>query len=147
MAGPFRVHAPGRAGETLPAPGPAPLRPRPVAPDEPPPGDEYLQRLIKLVPSELLALYLTFKEIAATWLGIWATICLALVVFARAMGTRKPGKGPQWKAVAVASVSFVLWIYATDGNFLGLEPPPIPGLISVSVGVWTFIVPYFYKGD
>jgi hypothetical protein len=32
---------------------------------------------------EVVALYLTFKETAATWLGVWSTICLALVVLTR----------------------------------------------------------------
>jgi hypothetical protein len=144
MEGPFRVNATAIEGDARAlAPGaPAPLRAARQAP-----GDEYLQRLIKLIPSEILALYVTFKEIAASWLGIWATICLALVLFARIMGTYRKDKGVQWVAVVVASVSFVLWVYATGGNFLGLEPPAIPGLISIAVGVWTFIVPFFYKGD
>ena len=61
MDGPFRINAPAMAGDARAvAPGaPAPLRPARQAP-----GDEYLQRLIKLVPSEVLALYVTFKEIA-----------------------------------------------------------------------------------
>jgi hypothetical protein len=111
-------------------------------------ADYYFQRLAKLVPTEVLALYLSFKEIANTWLGIWALICLALVIFVRTLGTMQSGKHVQVPSVLVASISFMLWVYATGGHILGLElPKQIPGIISVSVGVWTFVVPYLYKGD
>jgi hypothetical protein len=114
----------------------------------PAPGDPYLSRLIKLVPSEVVALYLTFKEVAVSWLGIWATICLVLVVVVRTLGTRQAGKPVQVGAILIATVSFILWVYATGGHFLHIRPPAnVPGLISVSVGVWTFLLPYLYKGD
>ena len=111
-------------------------------------GDLYLSRLVKLVPSEVVALYLTFKESAATWLGVWATICLGLVVLTRTLGTHEAGKPVQVGAVLVSTVSFVLWVYATSGHFLSLTlPASPPGLISVAIGVWTFLVPLLYKGD
>ena len=113
-----------------------------------PKGDEYFQRLVKLVPIEVLALYLTFQEIAASWLGVWAVVCLVLVLFVRTVGTHQAGKPIQIVSVLVAAVSFVLWVYATGGHFLQIKlPANIPGVTSVSVGVWTFLVPYFYKGD
>jgi hypothetical protein len=82
-------------------------------------GDQYLSRLVKLVPSEVVVLYLTFKETATTWLGIWSTICLGLVVLTRTLGTHE--------AVEL--------------------PASPPGLISVAISVWTFLIPLFYKGD
>ena len=111
-------------------------------------GDPYLSRLVKLVPSEVIALYLTFKEVASAWLGIWSVVCLLLVAVARILGTQEKGKSVQGGAVVIALVSFVLWVYATGGTFPGLSlPAGMPGLISVAIGVWTFLVPYFYKGD
>jgi hypothetical protein len=117
-------------------------------PASPLPSDPYLARLVKLVPSEVVALYLTFKEVAATWLGIWGLICLLLVVLVRAVATRGKHQPIQHGAVMIACVSFVLWVYATGGTILQLQlPSNVPGLISVAVGVWTFLVPYIYKGD
>ena len=111
-------------------------------------SDLYLSRLVKLVPSEVVALYLTFKETAATWLGTWATVCLGLVVLTRTLGTHEAGKRVQVGAVLVSMVSFGLWVYATNGQFLSVElPASPPGLISVAIGVWTFVVPLIYKGD
>lgn len=112
------------------------------------PGDQYLSRLVKLVPAEAVTLYLTFKEIAATWLGIWALVCLLVVVAVRTLGNRQSGKPIQIGAVVIATVSFVLWVYATGGYFLQIQPPAsMPGIVSAGIGVWTFVVPYFYRGD
>jgi hypothetical protein len=108
------------------------------------PDDEYLGRLVKLIPAEVVALYLTFKEIATSWLSIWAWICLVLVVFVRSHGTRANKKAQKF-AVLVSAVSFALWIYATGDYLIEFALPA--GVVSVAVGVWTFIVPYFYKGD
>ena len=109
------------------------------------PADDYLARLVKMIPAEVVALYLTFKEVASNWLSIWAWICLGLVVLVRILGTRTNEKPVQWVAVFVASVSFVLWIYATGGYLVHLNLPA--GVISVAIGLWTFVVPMFYKGD
>lgn len=158
VTGPFRINSPmpvaaaardiaalgraGRAAESAAVPAVA----APVAASDR--GDEYFQRLVKLVPSEVLALYLTFKEIANDWLGIWTAICCLLVIFVRTVGTRKAGKPIQIFAVAVATISFILWVYATGGYFFRFKlPTNIPGIASVSVGVWTFLIPYIYNGD
>ena len=111
--------------------------------------DEYLTRLVKLIPAEVVALYLSFKEVDSGWLGIFSLVCLGLVILVRTLGTSttKPVRKPrQMKAVAISSVSFVLWVYAMDGYFLVQFAIPV-GVISVAVAVWTFVVPYFYKGD
>lgn len=138
MAGPFRINHPqgSRTVRTLgDTGGPA---------DE---GDPWLTRLVKLVPSEVIAVYLAGAELAKTWLGIWAFICLLLVFVARTLGTREQGEPVQWIAVLVSAVSFVIWIYATGGYFFDLTLPPDRGFASIAVLLWTFLVPYFYKGD
>ncbi len=110
------------------------------------PTDEYLARLVKLVPSEVLAIYAAGTELAKTWLGVWAFVCLVLVAVVRAFASSQGGKPIQWKAVAVSLVSFIIWIYATGGQFFSWSLL-IPGVASIAVIVWTFLVPYIYKGD
>lgn len=110
--------------------------------------DEYLTRLVKLIPAEVVALYLSFKEVASSWLGIWAFICLLLVVVVRVFGsstTQPIRKSPQLVAIGVSCVSFILWIYAMGGYIIEVALPV--GAVSVAIGLWTFVVPYFYKGD
>lgn len=135
-------------GITLPPQAEA--SPEPPEKPEPPEheGDMYIARLVKLVPSEVVALYLAFKEVAAGFLGIWAAICLVLVLFVRTVGVHQSGKPIQFTAVIIAAISFILWVYAIGGYFFSLQiPPDSPGIVSVSVGVWTFIVPFLYRGD
>src|SRR3989338_6254044 len=107
-------------------------------------ADDYFGRLIKLLPTEIVALYLTFKEVATNWLGIWAAICLVLVVIFRIVGTNRPEKGSpiQLIAVLIAAVSFILWIYAMGGYILQIQViTDNPGIISAAIGVWTVLLP------
>jgi hypothetical protein len=132
ISGPLRIHAGPKAGGTAA-----------------PPEDPYLARLVKLIPAEILALYVAFKEVASTWLGTWAMICLALVVIVRCFATKTDTfRSAQIWAVLVAAISFALWVYATGGQLDGWTlPTSMPGLISILTAVWTFLVPYLYKGD
>jgi len=131
---PFRINGPSTVGQ----------KEATTKSDKP---DEYLTRLIKLIPAEVLTLYLTFKESLTGFVGIWAVVCLGLVVFVRTIGTRQEGKPTQKPAVIIAAVSFILWIYATGGYFILKEFQPNAGVISATIGVWTFVIPYFYNPE
>ncbi len=124
-----------------------------------PPGkvddfDAYMQRLVQLIPAEIVALYLTFHGLAdpkgSFALG-WPIICLGLVIIVRILGTHDPGFSIlmfwkcQWIAVGVAAVSYVLWIYAIGDTIWGFTVRK-PIWISASIAIWTIFVPYFYKG-
>jgi hypothetical protein len=108
--------------------------------------DDYLQRLVKLVPAEIIGLYLTLKGFynrkPDDWM-IWFVppLCLILLIIVRIFATKR-----QWIAVAVSSVSFGIWLGAT-GDPLVSHAFSDGRIWSVLVLVWTFIVPWFYKGD
>lgn len=110
------------------------------------PGDVYMERLVKLVPSEVIGIFLAGKGYAESWLGIWSVICLVLVLVSRIWGTREAGKPIQWIGVVVSFVSFAIWIYAIGATILNFVLPD-RGIAYIAVLVWTFVVPYFYKGD
>ena len=83
------------------APRRAELAGRPVGP-----LDTWLGRLVKLVPGEVVAVYLAGRPFAeARFAGAWPIVCLVLVVIVRAFGTADR-RGPQWLSVAVSAVSF-----------------------------------------
>jgi hypothetical protein len=130
-----------------------PIRRAPVpaaAPATPLQG--YMDRLIKLIPAEVVGLYLVgvgmIPKGENVSVAVWALVCLALVVLVRAYGTGDPAAKvpPQWGAVAVASISFVIWVYNMPGPFqaYGIAVSYIGSLM---VLVWTFVVPIFYKGQ
>jgi len=128
-------------------------------------GKEYIDRLVKLIPSEVVGLYIAGKGVIQAkfdpaitpppagedwyWIG-WTLVCFLAVILSRAWATRDPETGtpPQWGAVAIAALSFVFWIYTLGDIFSRVTPhywSPVIGTLTVMV--WTFLVPFFYKGD
>jgi hypothetical protein len=109
---------------------------------------EYLARVAKTIPGEVVGLYLAGKPMLVPPAGIWALTCRPLVLLARIWATRDTasGKGPQWKAVGVSLVSYVVWIYAT-GDQIWFVAPPNPKLIMGAMLIWSFVIPYIWKGD
>lgn len=127
----------------------------------------YAERLLKLIPAEVIGLYLVGKGIIASgqasetpliyWV-VWTVFCLIAVLIVRLLGTadpnpakaegqpQKPPQPSQIPAVLIACISYVLWIYSMGDVFdlLDLYEPKLAALMMLS---WTFVVPYFYKGD
>ncbi|MDX2307209.1 MAG: hypothetical protein NW216_03115 [Hyphomicrobium sp.] len=90
------------------------------------------------------------------WLLIaMAWLILALVVLLRWQATRGPG-GPQWGAVIIAAVSFMLWVPVMNGSFGIMDlysslsgiavPDPIERFIpELLLVLWTILIPAFYR--
>jgi hypothetical protein len=112
----------------------------------------YTERLVKLIPAEVVALYLVglgvIPQNAKLPIVVWAIVCLVLVVLVRtkATGDRINSISPQWGAVVVSTISFIIWVYNMPGPFQVYQVA-IPYVGSLAVLVWTFIVPYFYQGS
>jgi hypothetical protein len=112
----------------------------------------YVQRLIKLIPAEVVGLYLCGNGFIPNEYHIahilWSCVCLVAVLVVRVWGTSDPeyGQGPQWLGVLISSLAFVIWLYTIGGPF-ALYGIQIPWLGSLLVLSFTFFVPYFYKGS
>jgi hypothetical protein len=125
--------------------------------------NDYLQRLIKLIPSEAIGIYLTVKNMVPegqsvcgdhNWLPIVGLIPLLII---RILGTRvqavsddgtKPKISVEWGLVLISIVSYFIWIYSIGDCVLGYWPkseidPPF--IIAIVVMLWTFLIPYIYK--
>ena len=124
MAAPFRINKPGAQGDSF---------------------GQWLERLVKLIPSEAVALYLAGLGNAVSWPSTWTFVCLVVVVIFRIAGTRDPAKGVQWITVALSAASFVIWVFAIGGEFLGMRVSY--GVAANTVMVWVTVVPLIYKGD
>ncbi len=111
----------------------------------------YLDRLLKMIPAEVISLYLVGSGFIPAdqpaVLLIWSIVCLVGVVVVRAYGTTDPEKNlpPDWTHVAISSVAFVIWVYSLGGPFAALGWY-VPYIGSLLVLAWTFFVPYLYKG-
>jgi hypothetical protein len=83
-------------------------------------GENYPGRLVKYIPAEIVALYLSVRPLPspatranALWWIFW--VCLTLTPIYLILTTRKPRKGPQWVQVALATIAFPIWVWAV-GN-------------------------------
>jgi hypothetical protein len=111
----------------------------------------YLERLMKMIPAEVVGLYLIgsglIPEGQRVGLLVWSIVCLIAVVVVRALGTADPERNqtPQWSAVFISSGAFVIWLYSLGGPFepFGLYVPYIGSLLVLA---FTFFAPLVYKG-
>jgi hypothetical protein len=113
----------------------------------------YLDRLMKMIPGEVVALYLVGSGViprdeSAWWLVGWSLVCLLGLFVIRIYGTADPRNSvpPQWPSVLISAFAFVIWVYSLGGPFaaFGLHKPFIGSLLVLG---WTFFVPIFYRGD
>lgn len=113
--------------------------------------DSYLERLVKMVPAEVLSLYLVgsgfIPKTESVALVVWTGLCLVGLLALRTYGTadRPSRKSPQWGAIAISSVAFVVWVYTLGGPFeaYGLHIPYVGSLLVLAM---TFFSPIFYRG-
>ncbi len=112
---------------------------------------DYLDRLLKMVPGEVIGLYLIGSGLIPTdqltALVVWSVVCLLAVIVVRAFGTADKAQNlpTDWLQVAIASVAFVIWLYSIGGPFVGLGVH-VPYVGSLLVLAWSFFVPLVYKG-
>jgi hypothetical protein len=116
------------------------------------PTREYFERLMKMIPAEVVGLYIVGNGLIPkerpVVLAAWTALGLFGVVAIRAWGTSDKDRklGPQWPAVAISSVAYVIWVYSMGGAFAayGIAEPYLGSLLVLG---WTFFVPIFYKGS
>lgn len=139
MASPFRIVTHAQRGlETTDSPSPD--------------FKDYLGRLLKLIPGEVVGLYMIgsgfIPSDKVSVLLLWTIACFILVIVVRVIGTRDPErkKPTQTAAVVISALAFVVWIYWLGGIFekYGLHVSYIGSLLVLLV---SFVVPMFYKGD
>ena len=120
---------------------------------------QYVDRLIRLIPSEVIAVYQAVRGIVAAaapnsadaqsllpWLPV---IGVLLVLFVRAWGTRAPSgalTSIQWPAVGIAMVSFIVLVISL-GHPIIVQTPIATWIGSVILILWIFFLPYFYEGS
>ena len=108
-------------------------------------NQEYLGRLLKLIPSEIIAAYMVIQGFipveSAKWgLSIVSLVLLIITPFYLKYA-QKVEKNTQ---VFVSTVSFVIWVYAIGGPFV-LWNIHQTWIASVLLLLWTTFIPQFFK--
>lgn len=114
--------------------------------------DDYVQRLLKLIPAETVAMYLFLEGVTASGLAqepsqlatwLWAIFGILLVgnvlYIWRVLEVNDPIQ------YVILSLAFIVWIFTIGGPFQSLAfYQPFMG--SLALGLFTFFVPIIYKG-
>jgi len=109
-----------------------------------PPGDNYLSALLKLIPAEVVSIYMAIRDSAAQHdaAALWFVLCLVTCFILRTYSNlpRKSGTGlwsrtglwkVQWRGVAVSVVAFFLWAQA-----IGSVKPLLPMFPPLNLEQW-----------
>ena len=128
-----------------------------------PPEAGYQEALVKLIPSEIIGLYLGGKNSIEGYFGgdtnppdasaepiywaAWAALCLiALLIFRRwATSDASANVPPQWSAIVLTAISFGVWVYSFGDVFEHTLRIWHPVIATLLVLVWTFSVPLVYR--
>jgi len=87
-------------------------------------GESYVERLIKYIPSEIIALYLGASNVVphsaknekiALWViaGLTAACTPVYMYYA----TREPNEPTLWSQIIISSIAFPIWVFAIGGPF------------------------------
>lgn len=88
---------------------------------------EYLDRLMKMIPGEVVGLYLVgsgfIPKNDLITLVVWSCICLIAVIVVRIYGTMDPARNlpPDWIHACISAVAFIIWLYTIGGPFVAFH--------------------------
>ncbi len=108
-------------------------------------NEEYLGRLLKLIPTEIVAVYLAVKGIIPEANMKWGLIIssLALLILTP-FYLKKVMKVEKFSQIFSSTLAFVIWLYTLGGPFihLGIYRPWVATVILI---FWTAFIPQFFK--
>lgn len=112
--------------------------------------DGYLERLLKLIPAETVAVYLFLDGVLRSalvsdpTLNTWLWAVFGLIAVGNILYWKRTGVLDA-KQFVVLTVAYGVWIFTIGGPFTALSfYKPFMG--SVLLGLFTFFLPSIYKG-
>lgn len=109
-----------------------------------PEADDYKSRLLKYIPAEIVALYITLDAMIRSgnppwrqmglWVAFWVTLVGVPAYLWRVQRVRK------WVQLLISTTAFAVWVFAIGGPFAVLSwySPLLGGLVLVA---YTFFIP------
>lgn len=107
----------------------------------------FLQVLLKLIPSEVIAVFIFVQGVMPRLLVPHLVVALLLVAITPLYLSRAVGVRSRVQLV-VSTISLVVWIYAMGAGPLRFVRPPWyePWHGAVALAVWTLVPPMFFTG-
>lgn len=117
-------------------------------------NNTYTQKVQGYIPAAIVAAYLSFDQLIKSAVNIPTTlvyllvfaILLVLTPFYVWCGTTKKVKSISWTQIAVATIAFVAWVFASGGPFTALSwyQPFYGGVVLIG---FTLLVPLVVQTD
>lgn len=114
-----------------------------------PKPDDYQSRLLKYIPAEVVAVYLTLEGIVKSaadqqiWL-LW--VIFGLLLIGTPLYLWRVAKVPRKVQLSISTIAFAVWIFALGGPFASQTwYEPVYGAILLPI--YTFFVPIIIGGD
>ena len=101
----------------------------------------YQEKLLKLIPSEIVAAYLALQGIVPEEHSKWGLLFISIILLILTpFYLKKFQNVTHWLQLTITTLSFIIWIYTLGGPFelWGLYIPWIGSIVMV---IWTLIVP------
>ncbi len=115
-------------------------------------ADRYLDRLLKLIPGETVALYLFLQGVLNSGLGddprqyaIWLWSIVLIIALGNVLYLRRFHKITDPWQIVILTVAYFIWLFAIGGPF-ALFSWFKPFMGSVLLGLFTFFIPMVYTG-
>ncbi len=117
-------------------------------------ADDYATKLLKLIPAEVVAVFLTVDGIIhaadnvprGVYWGIFVLLAVATYFYIE-RSTRTPDLPARPGQSILSAISFCVWVFAIGGPFTYPERPhwDLPVYGALLLPVYTFILPIFFR--
>lgn len=106
--------------------------------------DDYAKKLLKLIPSEMIAAYVVVAGLIpeGNYIWLWGTTIILLILITPYLRRFQNVINPLH--YAVSSISFGVWIFAIGGPFASMDWYE-SWMGSVVLIIWTLIPPLLFK--
>jgi hypothetical protein len=117
----------------------------------PSPVNDYKDRLVKLIPTEIITAYVTLKglingagvagnKVLLLWIVFGILVVLNPLYLYYITLVKKPGQ------ILFSSLAFVLWVMVIGGTFTSILGFPAEYIGSILLVIYTLLIPFVYKG-
>ena len=108
------------------------------------PSEEYLGKLLKLIPSEVVAVYMAIQGFIPAESAKWGLTTISLLLFIiTPFYLRYTQRVTRSTQIVISTLSLVVWLYALGGPFT-LWNVQQPWIASALLVLWTTFVPQFF---
>lgn len=117
------------------------------------PESDFKDRLVKLIPSEIVTAYVTIKGLIAamttpatqtstlSWIVIAVLFALTPVYLSKISNVKKTGQ------LIFTSLAFLVWVMAIGSPINLILGFPSASIGSIILILYTLMIPFFYKGQ